>query len=207
MMGAMKKLQSLFWVMLFIVTTSAGSVDRPILVLGDSLSAAYGIRVDAGWVSLLQKRLDERRLPWRVINGSVTGDTTAGGLSRLPNLLKQHDPAIVIIELGSNDGLRGLSFKQLRNNLNEMIDAVEHHGGRVMLVGGRLPPNYGAAYTEAFHRLFHEVAAERSLPLVPFLLDGVALDPGLMQADGYHPAAQAQSRLLENVWPVLEKML
>ncbi|MDJ0805457.1 MAG: arylesterase, partial [Gammaproteobacteria bacterium] len=160
----MKKLQSLFWVMLFIVTTSAGSVDRPILVLGDSLSAAYGIRVDAGWVSLLQKRLDERRLPWRVINGSVTGDTTAGGLSRLPNLLKQHDPAIVIIELGSNDGLRGLSFKQLRNNLNEMIDAVEHHGGRVMLVGGRLPPNYGAAYTEAFHRLFHEVAAERSLP-------------------------------------------
>ena len=147
----------------------AWSAERSILVLGDSLSAAYGIDADAGWVNLLQQRLGERQFSWRVINGSITGDTTAGGLSRLPPLLEQHRPEIVIIELGSNDGLRGLSFRQMRNNLLEMIDDIEASGGQVVLIGGRLPPNYGAAYTQAFHQLFLEVAEARSLPLVPFL--------------------------------------
>ncbi len=203
----LKKLIVTIFVVLLCSAMPARSAERSILVLGDSLSAAYGISMEAGWVNLLQQRLDARRLSWRVINGSVTGDTTAGGLSRLPPLLQQHQPDIVIIELGSNDGLRGLSFKQMKKNLNAMIEAVEKSGGQVLLIGGRLPPNYGAAYTEAFYQLFQEVAASRSLPLTPFLMEGVAQDRDLMQADGYHPAEAAQPRLLENVWPALEMLL
>lgn len=197
----------LLWVVLLGAILPAWSAERSILVLGDSLSAGYGIEVDQGWVNLLRQRLQSTDPPWRVVNGSVTGDTTAGGLSRLPALLERYRPEIVIIELGSNDGLRGLSFKQLRKNLLAMIALVDSGGGRVLLIGGRLPPNYGEAYSEAFHRLFMEVAAARSLPLVPFLLEGVAQDRGLMQADGYHPEAQAQPLMLENVWPVLVPML
>ncbi|MEN8179956.1 MAG: arylesterase [Pseudomonadota bacterium] len=201
------KIKLILCVILLWSVLPAWSAERSILVLGDSLSAAYGIDTDAGWVNLLQQRLSERQPAWRVINGSITGDTTAGGLSRLPPLLEQHQPEIVIIELGSNDGLRGLSFRQLRKNQLEMIDAVEESGGQVLLIGGRLPPNYGAAYIEAFHQLFRGVAEVRSLPLVPFLLEGVAQDRNLMQADGYHPAEVAQPRLLENVWLVLEALL
>lgn len=203
----MFKIRVILCLILFGCSLPACSAERSILVLGDSLSAAYGIDTHLGWVNLLQQRISERQLSWRVINGSVTGDTTAGGLSRLPPLLEQHQPAIVIIELGSNDGLRGLSFRQMRENLLAMIEAVEVSGGQVVLIGGRLPPNYGAAYTEAFQQLYRELAEARSLPLVPFLMEGVAQDRSLMQADGYHPSAKAQPRLLENVWPLLEALL
>jgi acyl-CoA thioesterase-1 len=177
------------------------------LVLGDSLSAGYGIDVEAGWVNLLRQRLHSQAQPWRVINRSISGDTTAGGRARLPALLEEYQPQIVIIELGSNDGLRGFSFRQMRENLHAMIEAVETSGGQVVLVGGRLPPNYGAAYAEAFHALFKEVAQAKQVPLVPFLLEQVALDRSLMQSDGYHPNEAAQPRLLETVWPVLKTVL
>ena len=177
------------------------------LVVGDSLSAGYGIDVDAGWVNLLRRRLASQEAHWRVVNRSISGDTTAGGLARLPALLEQFRPDIVIIELGSNDGLRGLSFKQMQANLQAMIDASRAAGGWVLLVGGRLPPNYGAVYTQAFYDSFQELAQANQVPLVPFLLEGVAQDRSLMQADGYHPNAKAQPRLLENVWSVLKKAL
>ncbi len=178
-----------------------------LLVLGDSLSAGFGMDLRDGWVSLLQRRLEQRSLGWHVVNGSVSGDTTAGGLARLPRLLERHRPALVIIELGSNDGLRGLSFERIAANLRRMIGAVRQAGAKAVLVGGRLPPNYGAAYSETFQQLFLEVAASEQLPLVPFLMEGVARERSLMQADGYHPNAAAQPRLLENVWPVLEPLL
>jgi acyl-CoA thioesterase-1 len=177
------------------------------VVLGDSLSAGYGVAADKGWVDLLRQRLARQGKPWQVVNGSISGETTAGGLSRLPGLLQRHQPDIVIIQLGSNDGLRGLSFRKMRENLKTMITAVEKTGAKVVLVGGRLPPNYGTAFTEAFYQSFHKLADEHDLPLVPFLLHGAAQDFSLMQADGLHPTAEAQPILLENVWPVLESVL
>lgn len=144
---------------------------------------------------------------WRVVNAGISGDTTAGGLSRLPRLLKLHRPQLVIIELGSNDGLRGFGFEQIRTNLWRMIALLRKAKAAVVLVGGLLKPNYGAAYADAFRRLFPEVAESERLALVPFLLEGVAEDRSLMQADGYHPNPGAQPRLLENVWPVLEPLL
>lgn len=203
----MQKVRTLLIYLLLCCAFPAGAAERTILVLGDSLSAGYGIDAQAGWVNLLRQRLETRALTWQVVNRSISGDTAAGGLARLPDLLQQYQPQIVIIELGSNDGLRGLSFSQLRENLQAMIKAVEAAGGRVVLVGGRLPPNYGAAYAEAFHQLFREIAQAQGLPLVPFLLEQVAQDRSLMQSDGYHPNETAQPRLLENVWPVLEGLL
>jgi acyl-CoA thioesterase-1 len=203
----MQKVRTLLIYLLLCCAFPAGAVERTILVLGDSLSAGYGIDAEAGWVNLLRQRLSVRDATWQVINQSISGDTTAGGLARLPPLLQQYQPQIVIIELGSNDGLRGLAFSQLRENLQAMIKAVEAAGGRVVLVGGRLPPNYGAAYAESFHQLFREIAEVHGTPLIPFLLEQVAQDRSLMQSDGYHPNAAAQPRLLENVWPVLERLL
>jgi acyl-CoA thioesterase-1 len=203
----MVKFNVLIWLLLCLGSMPSWATQGTILVLGDSLSAGYGIEAEQGWVNLLRQRLATRNEPWRVLNRSISGDTTAGGLARLPELLQAHQPQIVILELGSNDGLRGFSFSQIRQNLNAMIDAVETAGGQVVLVGGRLPPNYGAAYADAFHALFKEVAQERQVPLVPFLLERVALDRTLMQADGYHPNAAAQPQLLETVWPVLESVL
>ena len=181
--------------------------ERVVLVLGDSLSAAFGINPKDGWVSLLQQRLDTRGGGWRVVNAGISGDTTAGGLSRLPHLLELHRPQLVIIELGSNDGLRGFGFDQIRTNLRRMIALSRGSGAKVVLVGARLPPNYGVAYADAFHRLFLEVAESEQVSLVPFLLEGVAQDRSLMQGDGYHPNAEAQLRLLENVWPTLESSM
>ena len=178
-----------------------------ILVLGDSLSAAFGIDRKVGWVSLLQKRLDSLGGDWQVVNAGISGDTTAGGLSRLPRLLELHRPQLVVLELGSNDGLRGFGFDQIRSNLQRMISLSRDAGADVLLVGARLPPNYGAAYADSFHQLFLDVAEREQVALVPFLLEGVARDPSLMQADGYHPNAAAQPRLLENVWPQLEPLL
>jgi len=186
---------------------SATAGGRTLLVLGDSLSAGYGIDPRQGWVNLLQQRLDQAGGQWRVVNASISGDTTAGGLARLPSLLKRHRPHLVVIELGSNDGLRGLTFKQLRANLHQMIQDAQAAGATVLLIGARIPPNYGEIYAKAFHQVFHEVARAETVPLVPFLLDGVAQDRALMQADGYHPTAEAQPRLLANVWPLLHPML
>jgi acyl-CoA thioesterase-1 len=178
-----------------------------ILVLGDSLSAGFGIAQADGWVSLLQGRLGERGLDYGVVNASISGETTAGGLTRLPQLVERHRPAVLVVALGANDGLRGLNLDVPRENLTRMVRIGRAAGARVLLVGIRLPPNYGAAYERAFQAVFNQVAEAEGVPLVPFLLAGVAEDWGLMQADGIHPTAAAQERILENVWPVLEPLL
>ncbi|UHD14781.1 arylesterase [Thiocapsa bogorovii] len=188
-------------------TTDAPAAPPVILVLGDSLSASYGLDRESGWVSLLEERLRERGMVFRVVNASVSGDTTAGGLTRLGTLLDEHAPTLVLIELGANDGLRGLGFEVIRNNIIQMIERSRTSGSRVLLTGLRLPPNYGAAYTDGFQAVFREVAEAESVPLVPDLLAGVAENWDLMQADGLHPTAEAQPRILDNVWPVLEPLL
>lgn len=178
-----------------------------VLVLGDSLSAGYGIDTNAGWVSLLQQRLKRQGYPHKLINASISGDTSGGGRARLPRALDLHHPDLVIIELGANDGLRGLDLTEMRANLTAMIKLTRERGAQPLLVGMHLPPNYGPAYTEKFHAIYQELARERKVPLVPFLLEGVALKPDLMQADGLHPRAVAQARILDNVWPVLKPLL
>ncbi len=178
-----------------------------ILIVGDSLSAGYGMALDQSWPNLLQQRLDNQGHSYRVFNSSISGDTTQGGLARFPRLLEKHQPGIVIIELGANDGLRGISVDITRNNFTQMIERSISMGATVILTGIRLPPNYGQAYTEKFHAMYAEMAERYGLLLVPFLMEGVALDPDLMQDDGIHPNAQAQPALLENVWTVLEPAL
>ena len=178
-----------------------------VLVVGDSISAAFGLETSQGWVQLLQQRLDTENLDHRVVNASISGDTSAGGLARLPALLAEYDPEVVIIELGGNDGLRGQSPKQLNRNLSAMVDLSRDADANVVLLGMRLPPNLGQRYTRAFEEAFDSLAAERNLPYVPFLLDGVGGVEGMMQADRIHPTASAQQQLLDNVWPVLEPLL
>ncbi len=178
-----------------------------ILVVGDSLSAGYGIaRIDS-WTTLLQERLSEQGFGYRVVNASISGDTTRGGLARLPAALEAHEPAVVILELGGNDGLRGIPVKEIRSNLAEMIRLSRDAGAEVVLTGIHIPPNYGPRYTEAFHQVYHDLAAEYDTALVPFILDSVALEDGLMQADGIHPNAAGQPVILDNVWPALEPLL
>lgn len=178
-----------------------------ILVVGDSLSASYGLPQEAGWVSLLKSRLSEKKFPHQVINASISGDTTAGGLRRFDALLEQHHPGIVILELGANDGLRGLSVQETRANLDKMIAASKRRHAQVLLIGMRLPPNYGPAYTEPFHALFGELARKHKVKQVPFLLEGIGGKREYFQADGLHPTAQAQPILMETVWRALRPML
>lgn len=175
-----------------------------ILVWGDSLSAAYGIPVDQGWVNLLQKRLGDN---YQIVNGSISGETTAGGLSRLPAALKDHQPNYVLLELGANDGLRGIKTDIMQANLEQMIKLSQAAQAKVVLIGIKLPPNFGATYTTKFEAVYTDLAKQYQLPFVPFLLDGVAQDWDLVQADGVHPTAAAQPKLVDNVWPVLEKVL
>lgn len=184
-----------------------GALAGTVLVVGDSISAALGLDTRVGWVSLLQKRLNEGGFEHRVVNASISGDTSAGGLSRLPKLLAQHSPSVVIIELGGNDGLRGQPPAQLQQNLASMARKSQEAGARVLILGMQLPPNYGRRYTQAFAQVFSDVASAQQLALVPFFLEGVGGVPGMMQADGIHPAAKAQQRLLDNVWPSLEPLL
>ncbi|HNR91695.1 MAG TPA: arylesterase [Dokdonella sp.] len=179
----------------------------PVLVLGDSLSAAYGIRSDDGWVNLLRKRLAEAAPAREVVNASISGETTAGGLARLPKLLAEHEPAVLVVELGANDALRGLPIAAPRENLARIITLGNDAGARVLLLGIEIPVNYGPQYRDALRAMYRDLARDFNLPLVPFLLDGVALDPELMQADGLHPTAAAQPTLLDNVWPALEAAL
>jgi len=188
-------------------TTAASAEPAPrILVLGDSLSAAYGLNVEQGWVHLLEQRLAQK-YPHKVINASVSGETTGGGLARLPALLKQHQPALVILELGGNDGLRGHPLNIMRRQLAGIIEQSQAADARVLLVGMHIPSNYGQRYTQQFHTTYRQLAEQYQLPLVDFFLEGVALQPGLMQRDGIHPTAEAQEKMLDNVWPVLVPML
>ena len=178
-----------------------------ILVYGDSLSAAYGLAQDQGWVSLLARRLHSERPDYKVANASISGETTQGGRNRIEGVLKTHRPAVVILELGANDGLRGGSLSTTRANLESMIDASRRAGARVLLVGMRLPPNYGPAYTEKFQQLYAEVAKTKSVPLVPFFFEGFGADQKYFQPDGIHPTAQAQPVMLDTVWRELKPLL
>jgi acyl-CoA thioesterase I len=203
------KIVVLVWVGLALpLSVHASPEQQPVvLVVGDSLSAGYGVAVDATWVALLQKRLAAQGYGYRVVNASISGDTTGGARARLPRALELHKPAVVILELGGNDGLRGLPLRQVRENFQFLIERAEAAGAAVVLVGMRMPPNYGAAYADAFHALYGELARRYDTPLVDFFLDGVALDEKLMQPDGIHPTAAAQPRLLENLWPALQQVL
>ena len=187
---------------------SAGSSPLPkILIFGDSLSAAYGISEDEGWVTLLAERLAQEDSELEVVNGSVSGETTTGGRARLPSLLERYNPAFVLIELGGNDGLRGLPLSLMRENLTDMIQLSQSSGATVMIAGMQIPPNYGPRYTEPFFAQYAELAEEFDLYLIPFLIDGIPQQPELMQADGIHPKAEAQSMILDNFWPVLLEAL
>jgi acyl-CoA thioesterase-1 len=188
---------------LFPLSAAAGTL----LVVGDSLSAAYGMEVQSGWVALLGKRLKRENLDYRIINASISGDTTANGLTRLPRLLAEHNPAIVIIELGGNDGLRGLSLEQMKHNISAMVTKAKSRRARVLLIGIQLPPNYGKSYTERFQAIYREIATEQRVALAPSLLEGVAIRNDLMQPDRIHANAKAQPRLLENVWAHLHPLL
>ena len=188
----------------------AAAASQTILVLGDSLSAEYGLARGAGWVALLEQRLDQKSKTTAVVNASVSGETTSGGRSRLPALLAQHKPDVVVIELGGNDALRGLPLKNTQGNLSAMAQAAQKTGAKVLVVGMQVPPNYGSAYAQQFENLFSAVAKEHRTALVPFLLKGVADTANaaaLFQADRIHPRAEAQPQMLENVWPVLQKLL
>ncbi|MEO8081502.1 MAG: arylesterase [Caldimonas sp.] len=189
---------------------AAATPVRSILVVGDSLSAEYGLARGSGWVALLQKRLAARRPAVEVVNASISGDTTSGGLSRLPALLRQHHPDLVVIELGGNDALRGLPLDMTRSNLAEMARASSAAGARVVVVGMQVPPNYGRAYGERFAALFADVARQEGAALVPFMLKGVADSPQadrLFQADRIHPVAAAHPTILANIWTVLAPLL
>lgn len=184
-----------------------GATAGTLLVVGDSISAGLGLDTSQGWVALMEKRLQQKGLEHQVVNASISGDTSAGGLSRLPALLAEHKPELVIIELGGNDGLRGQPPQQLQQNLASMVQQSQKTGAKVLLLGMRLPPNYGVRYTTAFADVFPKVAEQTGASLVPFLLEGAGGVPSMMQADGIHPAAVAQPVLLDNVWPTLEPLL
>lgn len=178
-----------------------------ILVFGDSLSAAYGLRPEQGWVALLAQRLHSQGYGYQVVNASVSGETTEGGLTRLPRALRLHRPQLVVLELGANDGLRGLPVAATRDNMARMVQLARGAGARVLLIGIRIPPNYGPRYTQEFAAVFPALANQYHLPLVPFLLQGVALDATRMQQDGMHPNARGEPQVLDTVWPYLRPLL
>jgi acyl-CoA thioesterase-1 len=180
---------------------SAYSAPKTVLVVGDSLSAEYGLTRGSGWVALLEQRLKAQKIDARIVNASISGDTTSGGRTRLPALLQQHKPNLVVLELGANDGLRGLPVNAAEDNLRTMISLAQKNHAKVLLVGMRMPPNYGRAYTERFSGMYKELAGELKVPLVPFMLEGVAQEPANFQADRLHPLATAHPTILNNIWP------
>ena len=197
-----------FLVTLLLAGVSAQAEAPVILVFGDSISAGYGLaRVELGWVELLKTRLKTEGYGYQVVNASVSGETTAGGLARLPRALELHHPKIVILELGGNDGLRALPVPQMRDNFAQMIELSAHAGAKVLVLGMRIPPNYGPQYTAQFAAVYGDLARADNVPLVPFLMDHIALQPELMQGDDIHPNVEGQPVLLDNVWPVLQPML
>jgi len=190
-----------------IALQNAAASDRTILVFGDSLSAAHGLRPEQGWVALLDKRLREQGYGYNVVNASVSGETTSGGLQRLPRALELNKPQIVVLELGANDALRGLPLSEAKDNLSKMVDLGEKAGARVLLVGMRIPPNYGPRYTADFVQMYSDLTARYHLAFVPFLLESVALDSSKMQEDGLHPNAQGEPSVLDTLWPQLVPLL
>ena len=186
---------------------AANKTPDSILVLGDSLSGAWGIDTDEGWVALLQQKLSKQGFDYKVINASVSGDTTRTGLSRIESALQQHKPAVVIVALGGNDGLRGLAFSEIESSLASIIERCQKDGAQVLLSGVRLPPNYGPVYIEQFAALYERLSGQYNVPLVPRMLDQVAENRALMQQDGIHPKAEAQAQIMQNVWVGLEPML
>ncbi len=189
-----------------LIATESASLAR-IVVIGDSLSSAYGMTPEHGWVNLLAQRMAEQRPAWMVTNASITGDTTHGGLTRLPGIIDRHSPDILIIELGGNDGLRGFDLDTTRDNLKQMIVQARAQEARVLLLGVRLPPNYGPAYNELFEHTYQQLAIDENVPLVKYFLEGIDENLDLMQPDGIHPAPSAQPRMLENIWPALMPLL
>lgn len=209
-------LRSVLWLMLLLpVAPPAGAAESAddantaptVLVLGDSLSAGYGLRPGQGWVSLLEQKLGRQGYPHRVVNASISGETSRGAVARMPRALEIHDPDVVVIELGANDGLRGFPPDTMRDNLLELLRLSRESGAKVLLLGMHLPVNYGQAYTEQFHQVFVDIAKSEQVPFLPFFLDGIALQPEMMLDDGVHPNSAAQPKLLENVWPALEPLL
>jgi acyl-CoA thioesterase-1 len=203
----LRSIRILLFALLVTCNAAAATGARTLLVFGDSLSAAYGLRADQGWVTQLQQRLATQGYGYRVVNASITGETTSGGRGRIERALAQHRPSIVLLELGGNDALRGLPVRETTANLEAMIDAAKRVGSKVLLLGIRIPPNYGVAYAQSIDAMFVALAAKAKVPLVPFILEGFALDPHYMQADGIHPNAAGQPKVLENVWPSLSPLL
>ena len=201
-------MKSIYGLMLGFCLTVNQAIAANIVVFGDSISAAYGLEVNKGWVAKLQHKLaQQKNNQYVVINASVSGETTTGGLTRLPVVLKQHQPKILILELGGNDGLRGQSPKLMQQNLQAMVKQAQQQKVTVLLLGMKIPPNYGKAYTQAFEKVFAQVAKQQKVAFVPFFLEGVGGNNQLMQADNIHPNAQAQDKLLQNVWPTLQELL
>lgn len=189
------------------VTTLSAS-EKTLLVYGDSLSAGYGLKdINQGWVQLLQEKIDQQQYPWNVVNISISGETSAGGLSRLRDTLDATKPDLVLLELGANDGLQGIPLTSFKSNMEQMIALITEHDSDIMLFEMQIPPNYGPVYTKRFTQVFAELGNQWDIPVVPFFLDGVAGHPSLNQSDGIHPTAKAQPQLLANVWPVLEPHL
>ncbi|OIP16594.1 MAG: arylesterase [Betaproteobacteria bacterium CG2_30_59_46] len=189
------------------VAAQATQSAQVILVFGDSLSASYGIPANEGWVSLLEQRIHQKKPGYRVINASISGETTSGGRYRIEQVLAEHRPAVVILELGANDGLRGLPLDAAASNLNAIISACRNRKARVLLIGMRLPPNYGSVYAAKFQAIYPQAAQRHKIPLLPFLLEGFAENPELFQADGLHPTKAAQPLILERVWKLLQPIL
>jgi acyl-CoA thioesterase I len=193
-----------FWV---IALQDAAASDRTILIFGDSLSAAYGLRPEQGWVALLDKRLRAQGYGYNVVNASISGETTSGGLQRLPRALELNKPQVIVLELGANDALRGLPLSTAKDNLSKMVELGEKAGARVLLVGTRIPPNYGPRYTADFTQMYSDLTSRYHLALVPFLLESVALDGSRMQEDGLHPNALGEPAVLDTLWPQLVPLL
>lgn len=194
--------------LLFLIAIPAGAAEAPtVLVFGDSLSAGFGIDVDQSWPALLQSRLQMQGYEHRVVNASISGETTEGGVSRIPAAIERFKPSVVILELGGNDGLRGIPPQRMRGNLETIITASKASGAAVVLLGIRIPANYGSRYTEAFENVFREVASKLGIPWIEFFMDGIATDQNLMQDDGIHPNARAQPMLLDNAWPIIQQAL
>jgi acyl-CoA thioesterase-1 len=200
-------LRALLTMILLCSAATAAEPGKTILVFGDSLSAGYGISVGQGWVALLQQRLAAQGYGYRVVNASISGETTSGGSARLPQAIGQNQPAIVILELGANDGLRGLPMQTVQSNLENMLATIRKSGAKPLLVGVQLPPNYGARYAEQHTNMYKQIAAKQKVALAPSLMLNVGLAAHLMQNDGLHPNANGQPLLLENIWPHLKPLL
>ena len=200
-------MRSVLLFLLLVIVPAAARADQTILVLGDSISAGYGLAQGEGWVALLEQRIQRDKLDYRVVNASISGETTLGGLNRIATALEEHHPAVVIVALGGNDGLRGNPLEEIRRNLIAIVETCRKAGAKVVIAGMRIPPNYGRVYTRRFEGLFAEVARQQNVSLVPFMLQGFADDRKMFQADGIHPAAGAQSRILDNVYHRLRPLL